>query len=247
MKINFHQQVSQSFYLTTTCQSMNFLRYRAASFWTYRYFRCSIATYRYFVGRRSTATRSYEFTIHPWIQFSLSIVSISYTSGNLSRDYYILFIYYIYKERKYWRNTHSTKNINRYFCSSSCSIITIFHDLWICSWKYACTYLNCVNLYIKCIHKYINHIHLMILKWYVYVTDYITSHNNLKIREKMYRQLFEMEENLRLYIEWETKSEWETKIHWIAYRECGERTTYIRTARLRSKESMKWKDGLCVI
>jgi len=48
--------------------------------------------YRYFVDHRSIATRRlYEFTIHSWIQFSFSIVSISYTSGNLSRNCYILY------------------------------------------------------------------------------------------------------------------------------------------------------------
>lgn len=57
-------------------------------------------TYCYFVGRRSTR-RLCEFTIHPWIQFSLSIVSISYITEKLS---HVTTIYCI-RKRKYRRNT----------------------------------------------------------------------------------------------------------------------------------------------
>lgn len=76
-------------FVATQRQSMNFLRYRAVPLRTYRHI-SNVPSHVLLC--QSTATRRLcEFTIHPWIQFSLSIVSISYTSEKLSRDCYILY------------------------------------------------------------------------------------------------------------------------------------------------------------
>lgn len=98
-----------------------------------------------------------------------------------------------------------------------------------CFWKRynVCTYSNCA-------HLHISYIHLMVSK-HLYNRDYIINYNIIDYKsEKMYRQLFKIEKKI---------CGQETKIHWTAY--VGSETTCVRIARLRSKESRKWRDGLC--
>lgn len=58
----------------------------------------------------------------------------------------------------------------------------------------------------------------------------------------MYGQLFETKEKLCGFISDEKLKSIEPRIANV-----GGETTYVRTERLKSKESRKWRDGPCVI